>query len=115
MTSLNSGGACALFLMYIVNPSPLCNPKSPFMILDTAITISSILLANDVDPSSLYKLLIKGIESERSILDAAETEKNPVKYAISMRRIFEYQRILAILRTDTLNSITRIRSGEAIN
>lgn len=69
------------------------------------ITLSLLLQINDVRPNSLYQLIIQGLEFERIRLQAAEAAVNVFEYRESLKTIFEYQRILAILRGDTLNAI----------
>jgi hypothetical protein len=69
------------------------------------ISLSFLLQINDVNPNSLYQLAIQGIEIERINLQSHESSYNTVGYTQSLNRIYEYQRILSIIRGDTLNKI----------
>lgn len=70
------------------------------------ITFTSILESNSVHTSTVYKMVIQAIELERLNLQVYEAALNPHGYTSSLKLIFEYQRILAIIRGDTLDRIS---------
>jgi hypothetical protein len=71
-----------------------------------AITLTLILQMNNADPSSLYKALMQSIDIERINLDTYAACGNFIGYRNSLNNIYQYQRILSILRCDTLDGIT---------
>jgi hypothetical protein len=81
----------------------------------TPVNFSSILEAHSVRTSTVYKMTIQAIEIERINLEAHEATFNANGYANSLKIIFEYQRVLAIIRGDTLNRISgQIKSPDQV-
>jgi hypothetical protein len=74
--------------------------------MNSPINLSCILRINDVDPSTVYHLTVQGLEIERLKLEAYESSYNVAGYSRSLRKIFEYQRVLSMIRFDTLDSIS---------
>lgn len=70
------------------------------------ITFTSILESNSVHTSTVYKMVLEAIDMERLNLQTYEAAFNSHGYATSLNLIFEYQRILAIIRGDTLDRIS---------
>lgn len=69
------------------------------------ITFTSILESNSVHTSTVYKMTIQAIEMERLNLQAFEASFNAHGYTESLKLILEYQKILGIIRGDTLERI----------
>jgi hypothetical protein len=77
-----------------------------FRFMASPITFTTILENNSVHTSTVYKMTIQAIEFERLKLQTHERNYDADGYARSLKLIFEYQRILAIIRGDTLDRIS---------
>lgn len=74
------------------------------------INLTHILQINEINPRTLYQLAIKGIEDERINLQSSEQMHNAAGYRQALSNICEYQRILSVLRRDTLDAIAGSQS-----
>ncbi len=80
--------------------------------MSDAITLSLFLQLKDINPNTIYQLVISGLENERINLQVFEASLDVAGYTNSLFKIRQYQRILSILRTDTLNALGAATSGQ---
>lgn len=100
-------GLClCVWCVKLFTPLLIFNPPTRYNMDHPPITLTSILQANNADPSSLYTALMQSIDIERVKLDTHAASGNCIGYRNSLNNIYQYQRILSILRRDTLDSIS---------
>jgi hypothetical protein len=97
----------SLMQTFLILVTPLLLVIQIHHVMATPVNFSSILEAHSIRTSTVYRMTVQAIEMERLNLEACEQTFDAIGYKQSLTLIFEYQRVLAILRGDTLDRISR--------
>lgn len=75
------------------------------------ISLSNMFQVHGIAAETIYNLLLDGVEKERQNLVTHKSDNNIQGYRLSTSNINQYERMLSILRCDTLDGNLSIRSN----